>query len=453
MNLENYLFTDREAQRVIALESYNILDSLTEKDYDDITLMASIICDVPIALVSFVDKDRQWFKSNLGLNTKSTPRIDSFCSHAIEAIDEPFIITDSRNDSRFKENPLVLGDPNIVFYAGIPIVTEDGLGLGTVCIIDNKPRELTEKQLAALKMLSNQAMNLLQLRKVNSDLQQARLALEIQNQKLEVYNKDLELLIDKNLSDRTREIAEQNITLATMNKELEAFNYISSHDLQEPLRKIQFFSSIIIDKELHLLSDKGKNYLLRIGKSADRMSMLIKDLLAYSRTTTTEKTFEKVPLNKLIEDIKYDLQEEIVEKGAVIVLKNTIEVKMITFQFRQLLHNILSNSLKFSNPATAPHIIFECVLDSAISFRKPILDQSKSYYYLKITDNGIGFDNKYKDKIFELFQRLGAQEMQMGTGIGLAIVKKIVENHNGFIEAESSENIGTTLHIYIPEIA
>ena len=358
MNLENNLFTDREAQRVKALESYNILDSLTEKDYDDITLMASIICDVPIALVSFVDKDRQWFKSNLGLNTKSTPRIDSFCSHAIEAIDEPFIITDSRNDSRFKENPLVLGDPNIVFYAGIPIVTEDGLGLGTVCIIDNKPRELTEKQLAALKMLSNQAMNLLQLRKVNSDLQQARLALEIQNQKLEVYNKDLELLIDKNLSDRTREIAEQNITLATMNKELEAFNYISSHDLQEPLRKIQFFSSIIIDKELHLLSDKGKNYLLRIGKSADRMSMLIKDLLAYSRTTTTEKTFEKVPLNKLIEDIKYDLQEEIVEKGAVIVLKNTIEVKMITFQFRQLLHNILSNSLKFSNPATAPHIIF-----------------------------------------------------------------------------------------------
>ncbi|MEZ7515771.1 GAF domain-containing sensor histidine kinase [Flavobacterium frigidarium] len=453
MNLENNLFTDTEEKRIKALQSYNILDSLTEQDYDDITLMASIICDVPIALVSFVDKDRQWFKSNLGLETKSTPRSDSFCSHAIEAINEPFIITDSRTDERFKDNPLVVGDPNIVFYAGIPIVTEDGLGLGTVCIIDNKPRELTQKQLVALKMLSNQAMNLLQLRKVNNDLNIAQLALEIQNKKLEVYNKDLEVLIDKNLSDRVKEIAAQNITLATMNKELEAFNYISSHDLQEPLRKIQFFSSIIIDKELHSLSDKGQNYLLRIGKSADRMSMLIKDLLAYSRTTTTEKTFEKILLSKLIQDIKYDLQEEIVEKNAIITLENDLEIKTITFQFRQLLHNILSNSLKFSSTSAAPRIIFQCVLDNGNTFRKPFLDRSKSYYYLKITDNGIGFDNQYKDKIFELFQRLGSQELQMGTGIGLAIVKKIVENHNGFIEAESHENIGTTLHIYIPEVA
>jgi signal transduction histidine kinase len=453
MNLDKNLVINNETQRLKALQSFNILDTLTEKDYDDISLMASIICDVPIALVSFVDKDRQWFKSNLGLKTKSTARIDSFCSHAIESPTEPFIIKDSRIDERFKENPLVVGDPNIVFYAGIPIVTEDGLSLGTVCIIDNKPRELNEKQILAMKMLSNQAMNLLQLRKVNNDLHEAQLALEIQNQKLEVYNKDLELLIDKNLSNRTKEIAEQNITLEKMNKELEAFNYISSHDLQEPLRKIQFFSSIIVEKELHLLSDKGKNYLLRIAKSADRMSILIRDLLAYSRTTATEKIYGKILLSKLIKDIEYDLQEEIAEKNAVITLDNDLEIKMITFQFRQLLHNILSNSLKFSRGGLAPNISFHCIHASASSFQKPNLEQNKKYYYLKITDNGIGFDNKYRDKVFELFQRLGNQEIQVGTGIGLAIVKKIVENHNGFIEAESHENIGTTIHIYIPEVA
>jgi len=453
MNLDKNLVINNETQRLKALQSFNILDTLTEKDYDDISLMASIICDVPIALVSFVDKDRQWFKSNLGLKTKSTARIDSFCSHAIESPTEPFIIKDSRIDERFKENPLVVGDPNIVFYAGIPIVTEEGLSLGTVCIIDNKPRELNEKQILAMKMLSNQAMNLLQLRKVNNDLHEAQLALEIQNQKLEVYNKDLELLIDKNLSNRTKEIAEQNITLEKMNKELEAFNYISSHDLQEPLRKIQFFSSIIVEKELHLLSDKGKNYLLRIAKSADRMSILIRDLLAYSRTTATEKIYGKILLSKLIKDIEYDLQEEIAEKKAIITLDNDLEIKMITFQFRQLLHNILSNSLKFSRGGLAPNISFHCVHASASSFQKPNLEQNKKYYYLRIRDNGIGFDNKYRDKVFELFQRLGNQEIQVGTGIGLAIVKKIVENHNGFIEAESHENIGTTIHIYIPEVA
>jgi signal transduction histidine kinase len=453
MNLDKNLLINNETQRLKALQSFNILDTLTEKDYDDISLMASIICDVPIALVSFVDKDRQWFKSNLGLKTKSTARIDSFCSHAIESPTEPFIIKNSRIDERFKENPLVVGDPNIVFYAGIPIVTEDGLSLGTVCIIDNKPRELNEKQILAMKMLSNQAMNLLQLRKVNNDLHEAQLALEIQNQKLEVSNKDLELLIDKNLSNRTKEIAEQNITLEKMNKELEAFNYISSHDLQEPLRKIQFFGSIIVEKELHLLSDKGKNYLLRIAKSADRMSILIRDLLAYSRTTATEKIYGKILLSKLIKDIEYDLQVEIAEKNAVITLDNDLEIKMITFQFRQLLHNILSNSLKFSRGGLAPNISFHCIHASASSFQKPNLEQNKKYYYLKITDNGIGFDNKYRDKVFELFQRLGNQEIQVGTGIGLAIVKKIVENHNGFIEAESHENIGTTIHIYIPEVA
>lgn len=292
MNFENNSAEISETKRLNALKAYNILDTLTEKDYDDITLMASIICDVPIALISFVDDERQWFKSNLGLEIKSTLREHSFCNHAIQSPTDPLIVEDSRKDDRFKNNPLVIGDPNVVFYAGIPIVTEDGFGLGTVCIIDNKPRKLTNNQVTALKMLSNQAMNLLQLRKVNQDLNDVQLSLEVQNKKLDEYNKGLELIIERNLSDRTKEIAAQNVVLEKMNIELQAFNYISSHDLQEPLRKIQFFCSIIIDKELHLLSDKGKDYLQRISKASDRMSILIKDLLAYSRTTTSEKNMK-----------------------------------------------------------------------------------------------------------------------------------------------------------------
>ena len=452
MKYENNVAEINEAQRLNALQAYNILDTLTEKDYEDITLMASIICDVPIALISFVDKDRQWFKSNLGLKTKSTLREHSFCTHAIESPTVPLIIEDSRKDERFKNNPLVLGDPNIVFYAGIPIVTDEGFGLGTVCIIDNKPRNLTENQITALKMLSNQAMNLLQLRKVNQDLHDVQFSLEIQNKKLDEYNKGLKQIIDRNLSERTKEIADQNVALEKMNKELQAFNYISSHDLQEPLRKIQFFSSIIIDKELHLLSNKGKDYLLRIGKAADRMSVLIKDLLAYSRTTSSEKIYEKVSIAALIKEVEDDLQEEIMEKNAQIEIISNIEINAITFQFRQLIHNIMSNALKFSKVGIHPHIQFTGSFNDSSHFKKDQLEKDKRYFYLKISDNGIGFENIYSDKIFELFQRLGSKEIQVGTGIGLAIVKKIIENHNGYIEAESDVNIGTTFHIYIPEI-
>jgi GAF domain-containing protein len=140
-----------EAKRLKELRKYNILDSLTEKDYEDVTFLAAVICDVPIALISFVDGDRQWFKSHRGLPGSETSREYSFCSHAIEIPDEVMIVEDSRIDERFRNNPLVTGDPGIVFYAGVSLVNKEGFGLGTVCIIDTKTRTLTESQITALK--------------------------------------------------------------------------------------------------------------------------------------------------------------------------------------------------------------------------------------------------------------------------------------------------------------
>ncbi|MEZ7500580.1 PAS domain S-box protein [Flavobacterium sp. Arc3] len=269
---------------------------------------------------------------------------------------------------------------------------------------------------------------------------------DIQDQKM--FANELE----KQVSERTAELKQKNIDLEKMNKELQSFAYISSHDLQEPLRKIQIFASRIIDKEKNNLSDFAIDYFYKIQTSANRMQTLIQDLLAYSRTSNHEKKFELASLNNIIAETTSDLFEELEQSKGIIEIGNTCELKIIPFQIRQLLQNLISNSLKFAKLDVAPYITISCVIDQGSQFDTIALDEDKNYCHICYTDNGIGFDQEYSDKIFELFQRLGGKEKYIGTGIGLAIVKKIVENHNGYIKAESTINIGTRFHIYLPEI-
>lgn len=182
------------------------------------------------------------------------------------------------------------------------------------------------------------------------------------------------------------------------------------------------------------------------------MSALIKDLLSYSQVSAGGKVFEKTALRDLIDDIKYDLQDEIENKNAQIVYSGNHEINVIPFQFRQLLYNLFSNSLKFLKAATAPHIDITSKFNTGSYFNYNKLDAHRYYYCITICDNGIGFDNKYNEKIFELFQRLQTTDVQLGTGIGLTIVKKIIDNHNGIITASSSTNCGATFTIYLPQL-
>ncbi len=156
--------------RVKTLEGYNVLDTDPEQDYDDLTLLASEICGTPIALVSLIDTDRQWFKSRIGLNVPQTPRDVAFCAHAIAGA-ETLIVEDATEDERFAKNPLVLGDPNIRFYAGAPLVVPEGQALGTLCVIDRVPRHLTARQQKALEALSRQVVAQLELRRTVEELQ------------------------------------------------------------------------------------------------------------------------------------------------------------------------------------------------------------------------------------------------------------------------------------------
>lgn len=169
---------DNEEARQKELRSYSILDTLPEKEYDEITYLASKICDTPISLISLLDDTRQWFKSHHGLPVSETPKELAFCAHAINDKVNPLIVTDSRKDERFHDNPLVTDDPKVVFYAGIPLVTPNGFPIGTLCVIDNIPKQLDDSQVKALLMLSNQLMKLLELRKKKAELELKTKAIE-----------------------------------------------------------------------------------------------------------------------------------------------------------------------------------------------------------------------------------------------------------------------------------
>ncbi|WP_293895027.1 PAS domain-containing protein [Flavobacterium sp.] len=258
--------------------------------------------------------------------------------------------------------------------------------------------------------------------------------------------------LEKQVSERTAELESSNQNLVKMNIELQSFVYVSSHDLQEPLRKIQTFISRITDTEESQLNVKAKEHFQRITSAAKRMQSLIQDLLDYSRTNLTDKVFVLKNLHDIAEEVLEDYSEIIMDAKAVVTLDDLGEAKVIPFQFRQLLSNLIGNALKFTKRGTVPHIDIKGNRVTGESIKSLGADTNLMYHHISVADNGIGFDMEYRKKIFEVFQRLHGKVEYSGTGIGLAIVKKIVENHNGIITATATLNEGATFDIYIPEL-
>jgi two-component system CheB/CheR fusion protein len=252
------------------------------------------------------------------------------------------------------------------------------------------------------------------------------------------------------LSTANQELEEKNYELLKANKELQSFAYAASHDLQEPLRKIQAFATRLLEKETQNLTEEGVDYFNRMQAAAARMQSLIEDLLAFSRVNNVERQFEIVDLKDMVEDVKKDFKDKIEETKAEVNTPASCKVKVIPFQLKQLIQNLLSNSLKFQKKGNKPNVNISCVIVNSDELNINGLIPHKDYCHITVKDNGIGFEQHFSEKIFEVFQRLHGKEEYDGTGIGLAIVKKIVENHNGIITATSELGKGATFDIYFP---
>ncbi len=834
----NTLPSNEEAKRLAALESYDILDSLPEQEYEDITLLAAQICGTPVALITLVDGQRQWFKAKRGLAFSQTPRQDSFCAHNIPVASTPLIVTDARKDERFRHNPLVTGEPNIVFYAGEPLVDEDGLAMGSLCVIDSQVRQLDGGQLAALKILSRQVVNLLTARR--KTIQQARLQrqlrasearfqdlvmatpaatavfvgrdmiiqqvnppmlaiwgkddavigntlhtampelegqpflaqlqhvfdtgepflhqegvalviengqpkqvwfnhaynplvdekgqiygvinvaldvtsqvitrqqlaerearfrtiveqapmaigqlkgrdmiVELGNERLfEVWGKDpsvvgkplvdalpelegqpfmaimenvyetgipfhgtavlaklvrqgrledvyfdfsyspiraadeqitgililavevtgqvlarqeinkselrfrslvadapfaiavyetADLLItlandvminlwgktkavigqklaealpeladqpfipllnvvyatgktyhtaeqsarllidgrlqtrwynfvyqplrdgqgqvyailnmavditdtyiarqqlqlseqryrdltadlDNRVQTRTQELLLANQDLQRSNDNLQQFAQVASHDLQEPLRKIQAFGDLLGGQLADHTEPSVGDHLHRITNAAARMSALIRDLLAYSCVSTRQQVFDPVSLDAIMAGVIAGMHEVIQQTGARITVDELPIARGDKPQLGLLFGNLLDNAIKFAEPDHSPQIhvdyFYRSVAELPLDVRPATV--APFYHQISVTDDGIGFDKKYLDRIFQVFQQLNGRSEYAGTGVGLSICQRVVENHGGGITANSRLGQGATFCVYLP---
>lgn len=379
---------DQEKERLKNLKSYSILDSLPETDYDNIATIAAEICGTPISLISLLDDKRQWFKARHGLEVTETPKEHAFCAHAINNPDDVFIVKDARKDERFHDNPLVTGGPKIVFYAGVPLVTEEGFPLGTLCVIDNKTRELSQTQQRSLTALSDQVMNLLNLRKNEKLLEEALLNLEEKNQ------------------------------------DLERFAIIAAHDLKSPLIGVSGIAQMFSEIYGSLVDDEGKYMLKLLISSTDKLQSLIDGLLDYSksekRLTEKKSNIEAGSLKNNIAElfsfsnnVQFDLKSSVSNLNAN---KTALD---------QILINLVSNAIKYN--------------DKNVTEIELGISENDTHYSFYVQDNGPGIDPKYHDRIFNIFEIVTAEDKfgQAGNGIGLATVKKIVVKSGGSIKVES----------------
>ena len=252
------------------------------------------------------------------------------------------------------------------------------------------------------------------------------------------------------LVELNHSLKHKNDQLEQSNNELASFSYIASHDLQEHLRKMQTFSSRILEKEFQTLTPQGTEYFKRMDFAAKRMQTLIDDLLTFSRTNTQTKNFKQADLNQILESVRNDIKDSIDEKHATIVSDHLPVANIISFQFRQLIENLLLNALKYNKAGVPPQISITCsTYESAYEGSNADLMKG-TYYKIDFKDNGIGFEQKYHLRIFELFQRLHGKSEYPGTGLGLAICKRIMQNHKGAITAEGVPDEGATFTVYLP---
>ena len=411
-----------DVARVAALRALGILDTPPEPNYDDLTRLAAQICQVPIALISLVDADRQWFKARVGLDPAETPRELSFCAHAIaEPQTDVFVVPDASADPRFAANALVTGAPHIRFYAGTPLVTHDGWALGTLCIIDRVPRQLTPDQLHALTTLRRHILDALELRRIIARQNTVIADLDETRRHLDVARRTAE--------EATRAKAE---FLATM-----------SHEIRTPMNAVIGMTTLLRDTPL---SPEQRDSVDVIQSSGEHLLTVINDILDFSKITSGKLTLESVPfsLPACVAAAVRLLVARATEKKVAIrstLAPGTPEtiVGDVT-RLRQILVNLLSNAVKFTDRGA---------ITVDVSARAQ--PDGSSELTFRVSDTGIGIPAARLPHLFQRFEQADSSTTRTfgGSGLGLVISRHLAELQGGKLWAESTPGVGSVFHFTI----
>ena len=285
-----------------------------------------------------------------------------------------------------------------------------------------------------------------QLEQANAELQRQI----IERQQAEAALRQARDELERRVEERTTELRLANAQLQQNNRELQDFAYVASHDLQEPLRKISSFGDRLKARCSEALSEQGRDYLERMQSAAQRMQTLITDLLAFSRVTTTAQSFVPVDLARVVGEVVADLEVRLEQTGGRVDISALLTIDADPLQMRQLFQNLIGNALKFHRPEVAPVVSLRGHLMPSVDQRLGASPLDAERHQITVADNGIGFDEKYLERIFNVFQRLHSCSAYEGTGVGLAVCRKIVERHGGSITATSTPGQGATFIITLP---
>ncbi|HWH68850.1 MAG TPA: ATP-binding protein [Candidatus Sulfotelmatobacter sp.] len=392
-----------EPARLEALRQYHILDTPRERAFDDLVWLAAQICEVPIALVSLVDQHRLWFKGSHGVKITETPRQDSFCTHAILTAPELLIVPDAAKDPRFAHNSLVTGEPGIRFYAGAPLVTPEGHAIGTLCVLDYRPRQLNDCRRNALRILSRQVIQQLELRR------------------------------------RLAELGYVSGQLAETNAELESFSHAISHDLRGPLRATTSFAQILQARHARQLDARGSELLREIQHNGERSAEMLDAFLRLLRLKQQPLHRTEVDMTQLAESALREVQMQSSGLPAQFILHPLPPACGDKALIAQVWINLLSNALKFSQQRSPPRIEVGAQEEA-----------DRLVYFVK--DNGTGFAMNEASRLWTAFHRLHGQEVE-GSGLGLSIVRRIILRHGGQVWAEGEPNQGATFYFALPNAA
>lgn len=399
----HYPIAEDEEQRLAALASYQIFDTPAEDEFDDLSSFASAICNVPIALITFIDSERQTFKSHYGTELTENQRELSFCTYAIDSDKEIMIIPDARIDERFADNPIVTGPAQITFYAGVPLINEEGYALGTMCVFDHQTHELTAKQIKALKTLARQVVDKLELRR------------------------------------KVRSLELANHELLNANVLIQKFASMAAHDIKNPLSNI-LLSSEVLKSRYEKAKYEGCLKLIDLNiSSSTHLIGLVEKMLDYSKSPSSLlSNRQHFSFHQLISKLSTML---IVPANMKINLPaEDEELYLPVIAVDQIMINLLSNAIRYNDKKNG-------MID--VRFKS-----DESHYRFEVADNGIGIPEAYHESIFSSNFTLDRTDRyhKKGTGIGLSTVKDLVNALDGTIHVKSVVGEGTTFFVNLKKL-